>query len=113
LHFIKPEKIITHSIYPGWDTKTGGRHSGSAAVIDGIIPGWSMYDSSPWRIDGGITLAKGRPWAAIEVGPEHISENFLRTVFEYRNNRYVNIFNWSQIKGKPAAIEGIKAVLQD
>jgi len=131
-HGIPSNRIITHSF-------TAGGVSGRAAVseIDGVIPGWSWYifsssgdalqnslRSRDWLID----CAKGGPWAMIETGPGkgiayegvEITKDDLERVFTYRNNRYINFFNWEGnypwsvnygVKYKPGLTEAIRLVL--
>jgi hypothetical protein len=114
---IDPQRIITHSVFPGFYTKRGGGHTGSAAVSDvaDVVSGWSMYYQDYRSLSSTIDKAGGRPWAAIETTPkeEYLTATYLKGLMNYKNNRYVNIFNWKQIKDKPSVINAIRETLDE
>jgi hypothetical protein len=120
---IAPQKIATHSTWPGWYTNTGGGHSGFAAILGrdnpnfaGVIPGWSLYDTiyrdnNIYTLRTCIAEADG-PWGIMEFSRENLdTPGFLENVLDHPNNRYVNIFNWSQIIDNPNRIQEIRNAL--
>ena len=128
-HGIPSNRLITHSF-----TTTGGV-TGKAAVsdIEGVVPGWSWYGLSTGKsvtsMDTLLNHADGRPWAVIEMGSgiqagyegvAKIDHEALETIFAYRNNRYINFFNWDAnypgsvnygVKQQPDRIEAIRLTL--
>jgi len=120
-HGIDPKKIITHTI-AGFKTATGGGFSGRASFIDadgdipaGVIPGWTAGTADFRSIGVNISIAesKGLPWAAIEVPPVNIRYDLLIDMFNFKNNRFINIFNWEAIRNNSDAIAAIREALRD
>ena len=128
-HGIPLNRLITHSL------GSNGGITGKAAVsdIEGVVPGWSWYGLSTGvsvtNLDGLINHADGRPWALIETGSgiragyetvAKIDQEALERVFAYRNNRYINLFNWNGghpghdnygVQFQPDLIEAIRLTL--
>ena len=125
-HGIPSNRLITHSFQ-----KTGGV-TGRAAISDiaGVIPGWTQYNFPDiGRLQGMDALLDevgGGPWAIIETGPgvssgvPKITKDTIERAFAYRNNRYINFFNWwgpypgsvnYGVAHQPDVIEAIRLVL--
>jgi len=113
-HGIEPKKIITHSFY-GLKAKNGGGQSGAASIssVEGVIPGWSWYDADFSNIDKAIAKANGGSWAAIEVKQYGLTEKDLIDLFNYKNNRYINIFNWEGAKTERETLKILNKLLSE
>jgi hypothetical protein len=101
-----PKKIITHTLF-------ATNHPGAASIsnVTDVIPGWTTSTTSFRNLDQVINKAGGRPWAAIEVHPQEIRADLLKSMFAHRNNRYINIFNWEQIKNNADFTGALKEAL--
>ena len=120
-HGIDAKKIITHTM-PGFEAANGGGFSGRASFIDadetipeGVIPGWTAGTTFYANYSAIITIAeqtKGA-WAAIECPAADIRADLLTNMFNYKKNRFINIFNWAQIKNDKNAIDALRKVLMD
>ena len=97
-------KIVTHAF-------EGYEHSGEGALVDGIVPGWSAYGKTPEHFDPLLDQINGGPWAAIEFQPTGLTEDFLASFLEYRNCRYVNVFNWASIRDNATTLDAYNALL--
>jgi len=93
-----------------------------ATLNEYAFPGWSFYGdvtSNPGKYDvkGVLDQIGANQWAV----PEWLTfaENSkgwldsLRGTLNYRNNRFLNISNWEEIKVNPNAVSAIKQVLQE
>jgi len=110
---VPSRKIITHAF------DNDDIESGAGALVDGvydagIVPGWSSYGSrDPSTFDPLLNEIDGRPWAAIEFQPDNLSKSYINSFFQYRNCRYVNIFNWESIENDAAVTEMIGSLFSD
>jgi hypothetical protein len=114
-HGIHPRKIITHAMRGGNPGKGGGQ-SGMASItagVEGVIPGWSWYDTNLEWIDTTLLAKlKKMEWAAIEVKPWDLSAQIFTDLFNLKGCRYINIFNWESIRNDEKTINAIKTVLR-
>jgi hypothetical protein len=110
------ERIFTHC--GGW---SAGESLYSAAVNKYSCPGWSFYQyaSDPAQDTTAMqALAKSDApcWAAVEwlLQGERSAQEWeaaIRHTLADHHARFMNIYNWSGIKGIPAAIQAIGVVL--
>lgn len=103
-------KLISHAIiFPS--TKRGGEHTGTGALTQNAIPGWSFYNVAPTVADQLLDEIDNTPWAAIEFQPWNLSPDLFDIYFNHRNCRFVNIYNWDSIRSDNSAISAIKKAL--
>ena len=117
-HGIEAKKIIAHTM-PGFSTARGGGHSGMASIVSDIpdiIPGWTTNTDVYKTHLGNVineTANLGRSWAVIEIAYSHVDAGLFKEMFDYRNNRYINVLNWESFKDDPTRTGALRAVLID
>ncbi len=97
-------------------------------TTDGAIstyanPGWSFYGSvtgNPQNFSGLTTTlnkVNNAQWASPEwntyAGDYQSYVSALKGSLNFRNNRFINISNWEEIRDKPYKLTALKAVLSD
>lgn len=84
----------------------------SSSVTTYGYPGATQWES-PSQIDGAINQIQNTQWAAPEW---YFKSNYaveLRNTLNYRNNKFLNISNWEQIRTNQNALTAIKTVINE
>ena len=110
-------KLFTHSggQFAPWEK----HYSHRVAINRNAIPGWSLYGHTPEQagdLQAVMSQARIDDWCAAEWLPNaRTADEWAKAyndVLQFRKCRFVDLYNWEGIRGKPEAIEGLRRALK-